>query len=136
MIDVNIKGVLYGIAAALPVFRKTGLRAFRPHRIHGRIDGRTDHSGLFGDEDRSARDFGRPTSGGGSQTRVTIVTPGFVSTELVESVTDPQLRDRFAALRDEFAIPPDAIARAIAFAIEQPADVDVNEIVIRPTAQG
>ena len=72
----------------------------------------------------------------GAKLRVTIVTPGFVSTNFVESLTDPQLRDRFAAVRDEFAIPPDAIARAIAFAIEQPADVDVNEIVIRPTAQG
>jgi NADP-dependent 3-hydroxy acid dehydrogenase YdfG len=53
-----------------------------------------------------------------------------------DGVTNPEVRAQLAAARDAFAMPPDAIARAIAFAIEQPADVDVNEIVIRPTAQG
>jgi NADP-dependent 3-hydroxy acid dehydrogenase YdfG len=63
------------------------------------------------------------------------VTPGFVATDFVDSVTDPVVRARLIASRDEFAIPPAAIARAIAFAIEQPPEVDVNEIVVRPTAQ-
>ena len=62
-------------------------------------------------------------------------TPGFVRTEFVEAIANPELRARFADSRDRFAMPPDAIARAIAFAIEQAADVDVNEIVVRPTAQ-
>jgi NADP-dependent 3-hydroxy acid dehydrogenase YdfG len=53
-----------------------------------------------------------------------------------EGVTNPEVKAQLAASRDKFAMPPDAIARALAFAIEQPADVDVNEIVIRPTAQG
>jgi NADP-dependent 3-hydroxy acid dehydrogenase YdfG len=67
--------------------------------------------------------------------RVTIVSPGFVATDFVESVTNPEVKSQLAASRDKFAIPPDAIARAIIFAIEQRADVDMNEIVIRPTAQ-
>jgi NADP-dependent 3-hydroxy acid dehydrogenase YdfG len=67
---------------------------------------------------------------------VTIISAGFISTNFVASVTKPEVRAQLAASRDKFAIPPDAIGRAIAFAIEQPADVDVNEIVIRPTAQG
>jgi len=71
----------------------------------------------------------------GDKLRVTIVTPGFVATNFVDSVPDSHVRARLIASRDEFAIPPGTIARAIAFAIEQPPEVDVNEIVIRPTAQ-
>src|SRR6266850_7039506 len=71
----------------------------------------------------------------GNKLRVTIMSPGFVRTNFTEGVTNPEVKAQLAASRDKFAIPPDAIARAIAFAIEQPADVDVNEIVIRPTAQ-
>ena len=67
--------------------------------------------------------------------RVTIVTPGFVRTDFINAVPDPVLRADLAAARNRMAIPPDAIARAIAFAIEEPSNVDVNEIVVRPTAQ-
>ena len=68
--------------------------------------------------------------------RVTIISPGFVRTNFADSVTNPEVKAKLAESRDKFAMPPDAIARAIAFAIEQPADIDVNEIIIRPTAQG
>ena len=71
----------------------------------------------------------------GDKLRVTIVSPVFVRTSFGESVTNPEVKAQIAASMDSFAIPPDAIARAIAFAIEQPADVDVGEIVVRPTAQ-
>jgi NADP-dependent 3-hydroxy acid dehydrogenase YdfG len=54
----------------------------------------------------------------------------------LEAVTNQEVKARLAASRDKFAMPPDAIARAIAFAIEQPANIDVNEIIVRPTAQG
>jgi NADP-dependent 3-hydroxy acid dehydrogenase YdfG len=67
---------------------------------------------------------------------VTAVSPGFISTEFAEGIANPQTRAEIMERARQFAISPDAIARAIAFAIEQPADVDVNEIVIRPTAQG
>jgi NADP-dependent 3-hydroxy acid dehydrogenase YdfG len=72
----------------------------------------------------------------GDKLRVTIISPGFVRTNFADSVTNLDIKAQLAESRDKFALPPDAIARAIAFAIEQPADVDVNEMIVRPTAQG
>ncbi|WP_017580445.1 SDR family oxidoreductase [Nocardiopsis valliformis] len=66
--------------------------------------------------------------------RVSTVTPGVVESELAETITDDTAREAMAAYRAK-AIAPSAIARAIAFAVEQPDDVDVNEIVVRPAAQ-
>ena len=71
----------------------------------------------------------------GDKLRVTIISPGFVRTNFAAAVTSPEVKAQLETSRDKFAMPPDAIARAVAFAIEQPADIDVNEIVIRPTAQ-
>ena len=136
MIDINIKGVLYGIAAALPVFRKQGFGHFvntastagiRLYRTSRSIPARSSPCAPF---PRGLRQEA------GDKLRVTIISPGFVRTNFTEGVTNPEVKAQLAASRDKFAMPPDAIARAIAFAIEQPADVDVNEIVIRPTAQG
>ncbi len=72
----------------------------------------------------------------GETLRVAFTTPGFVHTEFVGAITDPAWRGQLEASRDKFAITPDAIAHATAFAIEQPLEIDVGEIVIRPTAQG
>ena len=72
----------------------------------------------------------------GDKLRVTIISPGFVHTNLADSMTNPEVKAQIVDAMDKMAISPDAIARAIAFAIEQPADVDVGEIIIRPTAQG
>jgi NADP-dependent 3-hydroxy acid dehydrogenase YdfG len=135
MIDINIKGVLYGIAAALPVFRKQGFGHFintASTAGHKTVPNQAVYSGT--------KFAVRAISEGlrqeaGDKLRVTIISPGFVRTDFVESVTSPELKAQLVASRDKFAMPPDAIARAIAFAIEQPADVDVNEIVVRPTAQ-
>src|SRR5882672_7379115 len=71
----------------------------------------------------------------GDKLRVTVISPGFIRTEFVGTIADPALKAQLLESRDKFAIPPDAIARAIAFAIEQPTDVDVGEIIVRPTAQ-
>jgi NADP-dependent 3-hydroxy acid dehydrogenase YdfG len=71
----------------------------------------------------------------GDTLRVTIISPGMVRTNFAEGVTNQTVKAQLEQSRDTFAMPPDAIARAIAFAIEQPPDVDVNEIVVRPTAQ-
>ena len=71
----------------------------------------------------------------GDKLRVTSVSPGFVNTNLADSMTNPEVKSQIMDQMDKMAIPPVAVARAIAFAIEQPADIDVNEIVIRPTAQ-
>jgi NADP-dependent 3-hydroxy acid dehydrogenase YdfG len=135
MIDINVKGVLYGIAAALPVFRRQGF---------GHFVNTASTAGLITKPNMtvySATKFAvRAISEGlrqeaGDKLRVTIISPGFVQTNFADSVNNLEVRAQIAASMDSFAIPPDAIARAIAFAIEQPADVDVGEIIIRPTAQ-
>jgi NADP-dependent 3-hydroxy acid dehydrogenase YdfG len=136
MIDINIKGVMYGIAAALPVFRKQGFGHFvntASTAGHKTVPNQSVYSGT--------KFAVRAISEGlrqeaGDKLRVTIISPGFVRTNFAESMTNLEVKAQLAASRDKFAMPPDAVARAIAFAIEQPANIDVNEIVIRPTAQG
>ena len=135
MIDINIKGVLYGIAAALPVFRKQGFGHFV------NTASTAGHKTVANQAVYSGTKFAvRAISEGlrqeaGDKLRVTIISPGLVQTNFADGVTNPEVKAQLAAARDKFAMPPAAIARAIAFAIEQPADIDVNEIVVRPTAQ-
>ncbi|MGA0597194.1 SDR family oxidoreductase [Enterovirga sp. CN4-39] len=135
MIDVNIKGFLYGIAAALPVFRRqaaghfvtvistAGLKIVPQQAVYAGTKNavRTICEGL------------RQEAGGAL--RVTGISPGFVRTDFADSMSDPALKAQVRARMEEIAIPPEAIARAIAFAIEQPPEVDVGDIVVRPTAQ-
>jgi NADP-dependent 3-hydroxy acid dehydrogenase YdfG len=136
MIDVNLKGVLYGIAAALPVFRAQGFGHF-VNTASTAGQKVVPNQAVY-----AATKFGvRALSEGlrmeaGENLRVTIVSPGFVRTGFVEAVNNPEVRAQLIDARDKFAVDPDAIARAIAFAIEQPSEVDVGEIVVRPTAQG
>jgi len=136
MIDINIKGVLYGIAAALPVFRKQGFGHFV------NTASTAGHKTVPNQSVYSATKFAvRAISEGlrmeaGEKLRVTIISPGFVRTNFAEGVTNPEVKAQLEGARDKFALPPEAIARAIVFAIEQPADVDVGEIIVRPTAQG
>ena len=135
MVDVNIKGVLYGIAAALPVFRRQGF---------GHFINTASTSGLVTKSPQSvysATKFAvRAISEGlrqeaGEKLRVTLITPGFVNTNLADSMSDPDSRAQTRERMAQIAIPPEAVARAMAYAIEQPAEVDVGEIVIRPTVQ-
>ena len=136
MIDINIKGVLYGIAAALPIFRQQGFGRFvntASTAGHKTVPNQSVYSGTTFAV-RAISEGLRQEAG--DKLRVTIISPGFVRTDFVEAVTNPELRAQLAESREKFAISPDAIARAIAFALEQPADIDVNEIVVRPTAQG
>jgi NADP-dependent 3-hydroxy acid dehydrogenase YdfG len=72
----------------------------------------------------------------GASLRVTGISPGFIRSELASSMTDPRTKAAILEQMEEIAIAPDAVARAIAFAIAEPDDVDINEIVVRPTAQG
>jgi NADP-dependent 3-hydroxy acid dehydrogenase YdfG len=71
----------------------------------------------------------------GDAIRVTTISPGVIRTDFAGGTANPAVRAQLHERRERIAIHPDFIARAIAFAIEQPADVDVNEIVVRPTAQ-
>jgi NADP-dependent 3-hydroxy acid dehydrogenase YdfG len=70
----------------------------------------------------------------GDKLRVTIISPGMTRTNFAAAMTNPEVKAQLEARRDMTGMPPDAIARAIAFAIAQPADVDVSEVVVRPTA--
>ncbi len=136
MIDINIKGVLYGIAAALPVFRSQGFGHFihtastAAHRI-------VPNMAVYAGTKFAVRAISEGLrQEAGDKLRVTVISPGFTRTNLADSTTHPELKAQTIASMEKFAISSDAIARAIAFAIEQPADVDVGEIIVRPTAQG
>jgi NADP-dependent 3-hydroxy acid dehydrogenase YdfG len=136
MIDVNIKGVLYGIAAALPVFRRQGFGHFI--NIVSTAGLRiVPLQGVYAATKNAVRTLTEALrQEAGASLRVTGISPGFVRTELANSMTDARTLASMREQMEKIAIGPDAIARAIAFAIDQPADVDINEIVVRPTAQG
>jgi NADP-dependent 3-hydroxy acid dehydrogenase YdfG len=133
MIDVNIKGVLYGIAAALPIMKaqKTG-QIINISSIGGHAVSPT--AAVY-----CATKFAvNAISEGlrqevGSDIRVTIISPGVTESELADSITDEAARKGMQEYR-RLSIPADAIARTILFAIAQPDDVDVSEIIVRPTA--
>jgi len=136
MIDVNIKGVLYGIAAALPVFRRQGSGHF-VHVISTSGLKIVPLQGVYAATKNAVRTLTEALrQEAGDTLRVTSVSPGFVHTDFADSMTEPATRAAILEQRDRIAIAPEAIARAIAFAIDEPTDVDVNEIVVRPTAQG
>jgi NADP-dependent 3-hydroxy acid dehydrogenase YdfG len=135
MIDVNLKGVLYGIAAALPVFREQGSGQFVNVISTAGLKVVPLQSVYAGTKNAVRTITEGLRQEAGENLRVTIISPGFVHTDFADSMTDPTVKAQILATRDAMAIPPEAIARAIAFAIEQPDDVDVGEIVVRPTAQ-
>src|SRR5205809_5871413 len=135
MIDINLKGVLYGIAAALPVFRSQGFGHFVNVISTAGIQIMPTMAVYAGTKNAVRTITEALRLEAGDNLRVTGISPGFVHTNLADSTTNPEVKSQIIDQRDKIAIAPDAIARAIAFAIEQPADVDVNEIVIRPTAQ-
>ncbi|MGN6390237.1 MAG: SDR family oxidoreductase [Burkholderiaceae bacterium] len=136
MIDVNLKGVLYGIAAVLPYMkeRKAGhivnVSSVAGHKVGpgSAVYAATKHAVLALSE--GLRQEVKPYD-----IRTTVISPGAVATELPDSVTDPAVAGRISQLYREVAIPADSFARAVAFAIGQPDEVDVNEILFRPTRQ-
>ena len=136
MIDVNIKGVLYGIAAVLPQMQaqKSGhiinVSSVAGHRVGpgGAVYSATKHAVRVISE--GLRQEVKPYN-----IRTTIISPGAVATELPGSVTEPGAAEGIRDFYDRFAISADSFARVAAFAISQPDDVDINEILFRPTAQ-
>lgn len=134
MIDVNIRGVLHGIAAGLPVMKEQR----SGHMINVASIGAyavSPTAAIYCATKYAVRAI---TEGlrqeVGSDIRVTLVSPGVTASELAESISDAEARELMQTYRRD-ALPASAIARAIAYAIGQPADVDVNELVVRPTAQ-
>lgn len=136
MIDVNIKGVLYGIAAALPHMKaqKSG------HFVN--VSSVAGHKVGPGFAVYAATKYAvRALSEGLRQEvkpyniRTTVISPGAVATELPDSVTDPAAAERIKKFYAEVAIPAGSFARAVAYAMSQPDEVDINEILFRPTKQ-
>ncbi len=128
--------LLYGIAAALPVFRKQRFGHFVNTASTAGLITRPAMAVYSGTKFAVRAISEGLRQEAGDKLRVTLITPGFVRTDFIETVNNSAVRAQLESARDRFAIPPDAIARAIVFAIEQPAEVDVGEIVVRPTAQG
>ena len=135
MIDVNLKGVLYGIAAALPAFKSQGNGHFINIISTAGIS-IVPTMGVYAGTKNAVRTIGealRQESKG--RWRVTGISPGFVNTPFVSNIKNEGIRDAIQEKANEIAIPANAIARAAAYAIAQPDSVDVGDIVIRPTAQ-
>lgn len=132
MIDVNIRGVLHGIAAVLPHMRarKSG-QVINVSSIGGFQVWPT--CAVYSGTKFAVRAISEGLRLENQEVRVTIISPGVVESELAHTITDPSTREMIKDFR-KVALAPDAIARAVAYAIEQPDDVDVNEIIVRPTA--
>ena len=135
MVDVNIKGVLYGIAAALPHMKKQksghiiNVSSIAGHKVRpgNAVYAATKHAVRVISE--GLRMEVKPYN-----IRTTVISPGAVTTELVNSVTEPDVAESVHKLY-EIAIPAESFARAVAFVVSQPEEMDVNEIVLRPTRQ-
>jgi NADP-dependent 3-hydroxy acid dehydrogenase YdfG len=135
MIDVNLKGVLYGIAAALPHMQrqKSGhfinVSSVAGHKVRagGVVYAATKHAVRALSE--GLRQEVKPYN-----IRTTIISPGAVATELPDRITEPDIA-AFMKQVYKSAVPADSFARAVAYAISQPDDIDINEILFRPTAQ-
>ena len=136
MIDVNIKGVLYGIAAALPHMQqqKAGhfinVSSVAGHRVGPGFAVYAATKYAVRALSEGLRQEVKPYN-----IRTTVISPGAVATELPNTVTDPQAAERIRKFYAEVAIPAESFARAVAFAMSQPEEVDVNEILFRPTRQ-
>ena len=136
MIDVNVKGVLYGIAAALPYMREQAsghiinVASDAGHKVHPTeaVYAATKHAvrALSEGLRQEVKPYGL---------RTTIISPGAVESELPEQISEEDVAEEMQELYEEHAISADSFARAVAFAIEQPDAVDVNEILYRPTSQ-
>lgn len=132
MIDVNIRGVLHGIAAVLPGMEQRGrgqvinIASIGAHAV-------SPTAAVYCATKYAVWAISEGLRLENERIRVTTICPGVVESELADSITDASARDAMKAFR-RIAITPDAIARAVAYAVEQPDDVDVSEVIVRPTA--
>jgi NADP-dependent 3-hydroxy acid dehydrogenase YdfG len=135
-IDINIKGVLYGIAAALPhMQRQKSGHIINVSSVAGHKVGK--NNAVYAATKTAVRVLteGLRQEVKAWNLRTTIISPGAVATELPNSITEADVAQGIGAFYEEYAISPESFARAVAFAIEQPEDVDINEILFRPTRQ-
>ncbi|MEU3186449.1 SDR family oxidoreductase [Streptomyces sp. NPDC006923] len=135
MIDVNLRGTLNGIAAVLPLMRERGaghvvnVASTSAHRVD-------PTAAVYCATKYAVRALSEGLRQENSDIRVTVVSPGFTTSELTHRGGDAEAQAAARAAADVLAIPAEAIGEAIVYAIGQPDAVDVNELVIRPTAQG
>ena len=133
MIDVNLRGVLHGIAAVLPILREqrsghiVNVASTSAHRVD-------PTAAVYCATKFAVRALSEGLRQECTDVRVTVVSPGLTRSELADGIADAQVRAAVHAMMDQ-AIPAQAVAEAIAYAIGQPADVDVGEVIVRPTAQ-
>jgi NADP-dependent 3-hydroxy acid dehydrogenase YdfG len=135
-IDVNIKGVLYGIGAVLPYMEKQraghiiNVSSVAGHKVRagGAVYAATKHAVRVISE--GLREEVKPYD-----IRTTVISPGAVDTELTDSITEPDISANTKRFYAQVAVPADSFARAVAFAISQPVEIDINEILYRPTRQ-
>ena len=134
MVDVNVKGVLYGIGAVLPSMNERGAgQIINVSSVAGRQVFAT--AAVYCATKFAVHALSEGLRQESPFLRVTTIAPGAVESELTSTISDPAMKREVDEVFRKDMLPADAIARAIAFAIGQPADVDVNELVVRPTAQ-
>jgi len=138
MIDVNIKGVLNGIAAVLPTFKA---------QKHGHVITTSSVAGLkaypggavYGATKWAVRDLMEvlrmESAQAGSNIRTATIYPAAIKSELLETITDKQVAQGMAATYDQYQIAPERVASVVAFAIDQPADTNISEFTVGPTNQ-
>ena len=132
MINVNIRGVLNGIAAVLPIFKAQG----SGHVINTASIGAhvvVPSAAVYCGTKYAVWAISEGLRQESENVRVTTISPGVVETELGHDISDPTSKELLTQFR-QIALTPDAIARAVLYALDQPADVDVNEVIVRPTA--
>jgi NADP-dependent 3-hydroxy acid dehydrogenase YdfG len=136
MIDVNLRGVLHGIAAALPVFRAQGSGHFitvASTSAYKWVPGQAVYAATKTAVRALCEVMRQELAAEGL--RSTLISPGFTNTDFISSTRDPDELAALTSRRDAIAMPAEAAAETIAFAITQPAAVDIGEIIVRPTIQ-
>jgi NADP-dependent 3-hydroxy acid dehydrogenase YdfG len=136
MIDVNLRGVLHGVAAALPVFRAQGSGHFitvASTAAYKWVPGQAVYAATKSAVRALCEVMRQELAPEGL--RCTLISPGFTDTDFISSTRDPGELASLTARRDAMAMPPQAVAETIAFAITQPDSIDIGEVIVRPTAQ-
>lgn len=136
MIDINLRGVLHGIAAALPIFRAQGSGQFitvASTAAYKWVPGQAVYAATKTAVRALCEVMRQELAPEGL--RCTLISPGFTNTEFISSTRDPDELAALTARRDAMAMPPQAVAETIAFAIAQPDSVDIGEVIVRPTVQ-
>jgi NADP-dependent 3-hydroxy acid dehydrogenase YdfG len=136
MIDVNLRGVLHGVAAALPAFRAQGSGHFitvASTAAYKWVPGQAVYAATKSAVRALCEVMRQELAPEGL--RCTLISPGFTDTDFISSTRDPGELASLTARRDAMAMPPQAVAETIAFAITQPDSIDIGEVIVRPTAQ-